>query len=88
MMSAAAPLDGEVSVQAKNRVGARVLRQGYGLTELSPLCHLCPMDIDDPYTIGVPILNTQVKVADVAIDSGEALGPRRQGEVAVKGPQV
>ena len=86
MMSAAAPLDGEVSVQAKNRVGAKVLRQGYGLTELSPLCHLCPMDVADPYTIGVPILNTQVKIADV--DSGEALGPHRQGEVAVKGPQV
>ena len=31
-------------------------------------------------------MNTQVKIADV--DSGKALGPRRQGEVAVKGPQV
>ena len=86
MMSAAAPLDGEVSMQAKNRVGAKVLRQGYGLTELSPLCHLCPMDVDDPYTIGIPLLNTQVKIADV--DSGKALGPHSQGEVAVKGPQV
>ena len=82
----AAPLDGELSRQAMNRLGTRILRQGYGCTELSPVCHLNPRDVDNLDTIGVPIQNTQVKIVDV--DSGKAVGPHCRGEVTVKGPQV
>ena len=82
----AAPLDGELSRQAMNRLGTRILRQGYGCTELSPVCHLNPRDVDNLDTIGVPIQNTQVKIVD--IDSGKAVGPHCRGEVTVKGPQV
>ena len=86
VMSAAAPLSAELCAAVKSRTSIEVIRQGYGMTELSPLSHYCPMDADNPGSVGVPVLNTICKVIDV--ETGEPLGPNCDGEVLVKGPQV
>ena len=56
------------------------------MTELSPMSHYCPMDADNPGSVGVPVLNTICKVIDV--ENGQSLGPNCDGEVLAKGPQV
>jgi len=86
VMSAAAPLSAELCAAVKSRTSIEVIRQGYGMTELSPLSHYCPMDADNPGSVGVPVLNTVCKIIDV--QSGEPLGPNCDGEVLAKGPQV
>ena len=84
--SGAAPLSGELATEVKERLNIEVVRQGYGLTELSPVSHCCPSDVVNPSSVGPPILNTFSKVVD--LESGEDVGPDCEGEVLVKGPQV
>ena len=86
MFSGAAPLGGEIVTAVKQRLNIAVVRQGYGMTELSPLTLCCPVDINNPSSSGVPILNTQCRMVD--IETGEDLGPNCEGEMLVKGPQV
>ena len=86
MFSGAAPLGGEIVTAVKQRLNIAVVRQGYGMTELSPLTLCCPVDINNPSSSGVPILNTQCRMVD--IETGEDLGSNCEGEMLVKGPQV
>lgn len=87
ILSGAAPLSAEVSTACRERLGC-VVKQGYGLTETSPVTHL---DSDDPAviklgTIGHPVPNTECQVAEIG--TGRALGPDEDGELWVRGPQV
>ncbi len=87
IVSGAAPLGEEVARTAAQRVGALV-KQGYGLTETSPVTHLNP---DDPAkvklaSVGPPIPNTECRVVD--LQTGEDLGPGQLGEILIRGPQV
>ncbi len=87
IVSGAAPLGEEVARAASQRVGALV-KQGYGLTETSPVTHLNP---DDPAkvklaSVGPPIPNTECRVVD--LQTGEDLGPGQLGEILIRGPQV
>ena len=84
--SGAAPLSGELATEVKEKLNIEVVRQGYGLTELSPVSHCCPSDVVNPSSVGPPILNTFSKVVD--LETGEDVGPNCEGEVLVKGPQV
>jgi acyl-CoA synthetase (AMP-forming)/AMP-acid ligase II len=87
IMSGAAPLDAELAVACANRLGCDVM-QGYGLTETSPVTHVSsdrPREAR-PGSIGQVIPNTECKVVDWA--TGEELGPGRDGEICVRGPQV
>ena len=86
IFSGAAPLGGEIVTAVKQRLNIEVVRQGYGMTELSPLALCCPVNVHKPSSSGVPILNTQCRMAD--IETGESLGPNCEGELLVKGPQV
>ena len=81
--SGAAPLSGELASEVKERLNVEVVRQGYGLTELS---HCCPRDVANPSSVGPLILNTISKVVD--LETGEDVAPNCEGEVLVKGPQV
>ena len=76
MFSGAAPLGGEIVTAVKQRLNIAVVRQGYGITELSPLTLCCPADVNNPSSSGVPILNTQcigwlilkqVKISDLTV---------------------
>jgi len=87
IFSGAAPLGEELTKACMERLGCSV-RQGYGMTETSPVTHSSPAP---PMTIkfgsvGVPAPNTECKIVD--LETGEALRPQQRGEVCVRGPQV
>ncbi len=83
--SGAAPLGSGVQEQCAERLGCRV-RQGYGLTETSPVTHTNPPGGNRAGSVGPPLPNTRMKIVD--LDTGEPLGPDRRGEVWIQGPQV
>ena len=62
------------------------LAEGYGLTETSPVASCNPIDgTDRTGTIGVPLPNTEIMIAD---DAGNPLPIGERGEILIKGPQV
>jgi acyl-CoA synthetase (AMP-forming)/AMP-acid ligase II len=85
--SGAAPLPAEVATECADRLDCLV-KQGYGLTESSPVTHLAPRDPDRIRrgTVGPPVPDTECRVVDV--ETGEELGPGQEGEVLIRGPQV
>ncbi|MCB9148985.1 MAG: 4-coumarate--CoA ligase family protein [Caldilineaceae bacterium] len=85
--SGAAPLSAELAGAAAKRLNCIVM-QGYGLTETSPVTHVCPdyKAVDNPGTIGPSLPSTEVIVADVATQ--QPLGINEPGEIWIRGPQV
>ncbi len=85
--SGAAPLGPSVAEACAERVGC-VVRQGYGLTETSPVTHFNPPPPgrNDLSSIGPPVPNTEARVVD--LETGQALGPNEEGEIQIRGPQV
>ena len=61
-------------------------REGFGMTESSPVTHFQPSEGAVLGGCGHPVSNTIAKVVD--IDTGKALGPNEDGELCVAGPQV
>ena len=88
IMSGAAPLGGEVVKAARDRIGCRLVRQGYGLSETSPVTHLMPefYSMSKPDSIGHPIRSMLAKI--VHSETGEALGAGEEGELWLSGPNV
>ncbi|HEY1332073.1 MAG TPA: 4-coumarate--CoA ligase family protein [Actinomycetota bacterium] len=80
----AAPLSGDLAEAAATRIGCQV-RQGYGLTETSPVTHSIGRS-NKPGSIGPLLPDTEGKVMDTA--DGRELGPDADGEIWVRGPQV
>ena len=92
IFSGAAPLDAELGHAVAARLGCTV-RQGYGMSEMSPVSHTIPEDRDDiPLgTVGVTLPNMECKIMDPAtgteIDK-PATGVSAPGELWCKGPNV
>ena len=82
VMSGAAPLGPELTEQVSKRLDVPVT-QGYGMTELSPVTHLCPLDRIKPGSIGLPVPGTETRIVDP--ETGEDAD---RGELWVRGPQV
>ncbi|XP_012227367.2 uncharacterized protein [Linepithema humile] len=85
----AAPIGEESLLQFRNRVSDTVpIIQGYGATELSPLCTFGTSDT--PITsCGYLIPSTKMKIIgkeDTNINKN--LGPKEIGEIYIQGPQV
>jgi acyl-CoA synthetase (AMP-forming)/AMP-acid ligase II len=87
LLSGAAPLDAELAHAVAKRLGCEV-RQGYGMTELSPITHAIPPGRDDISrgTIGVLVPNMQARIVDPA--TGKDVGPNQPGELWLRGPNV
>jgi acyl-CoA synthetase (AMP-forming)/AMP-acid ligase II len=87
VFSGAAPLDEHLTRACMQRLNCDV-RQGYGMTETSPVTHSSPADPAQVKfgSVGVPAPNTESKIVD--LESGESLGPNKEGEVCVRGPQI
>ncbi|HKO34899.1 MAG TPA: 4-coumarate--CoA ligase family protein [Pyrinomonadaceae bacterium] len=87
IFSGAAPLGAELTRECIERIGCTI-RQGYGMTETSPVTHSSPADSSKMKlgSIGPPAPNTECKLVDPA--TGAELGPNQEGEVCVRGPQV
>ena len=67
-------------------ITGKVLLEGYGLTEASPVIAACPVNMPSyKGTIGFPLPSTDVKVVD---ESGATLASGETGELCVQGPQV
>nr|MBA2733819.1 AMP-binding protein [Acidobacteriota bacterium] len=83
----AAPLGENLSNACSTRLGC-VVKQGYGLTETSPVTHMCseiPEEIKGG-SIGQCIPNTECKIVD--LETGAELGTGHEGELYIRGPQV
>lgn len=59
--------------------------EGYGLTETSPVVSSNPPEAIQIGTIGLPVIDTEVKIID---ENGNALPRGEVGELCVRGPQV
>jgi long-chain acyl-CoA synthetase len=85
-ISGAAPLPMAVAEEFEAITGAK-LREGYGLTEASPVTHVNPILGEARRgSIGLPLPNTIAAVADP--ENPELLEPGVVGELVVSGPQV
>jgi acyl-CoA synthetase (AMP-forming)/AMP-acid ligase II len=88
VISGAAPLDEDLSRRAEERIGAPI-RQGYGLTELSPVSHKSPISEaleTPPGSVGPLLPNTEARLVDP--ETGEDVAQGEQGEIWIRGPQV
>ncbi len=87
VVSGAAPLAPELSVELSERFGVLV-KQGYGMTELSPGSHMHPEDpaLARPGTVGVLHPSTKCRLVDPT--TGRDAPEGGEGEVWVRGPQV
>jgi acyl-CoA synthetase (AMP-forming)/AMP-acid ligase II len=87
IFSGAAPLDETLTRACMERLGCDI-RQGYGLTETSPVTHSSPPEPENVKygSVGVPAPSTEVKI--VHLETGEELGRNEEGEVCIRGPQV
>ncbi len=87
MFSGAAPLGPELSRECMERLSCGI-RQGYGMTETSPVTHSSPADAAKMKlgSVGTAAPNSECKLLDPA--TGEELGPNQEGELCVRGPQV
>ena len=89
VFSGAAPLGEAQARQLQERISCAV-RQGYGMTEASPVTHISPTREGVAAKIGSAgriVPNTEVKIVEPA--SGRVLaGPRQEGELFIRGPQI
>ncbi|MFC8732103.1 AMP-binding protein [Luteimicrobium sp. NPDC057192] len=94
VFSGAAPLDAALGHAVEARLSCR-MKQGYGMTELSPVSHAIPPSVDLPLdSVGYTLPNTECRLLDPA--TGEEIpqpatpddGESAAGELLVRGPQV
>jgi len=82
IMCGAAPLGEDLANAVAERTGAPTI-QGYGMTELSPVSHVAPIDSRKGGSIGPPLAGTECRIVDP--ETGEDTD---RGEIWVRGPQV
>jgi len=92
--SGAAPLPHEVAKRFKKETGMPIT-EAYGLTETGPITHFNLssvakitgfMPFEKTGSIGVPVVDTEVKVVDS--ETGEEVPPGETGELYIRGPQI
>lgn len=88
LFSGAAPLDGETQQAVEKRFPGVVVRQGYGMTETSPITHAEPSTGRKPGSVGTPLPDTQCRIVDPTSGASLPAGKANVGELQVKGPQV
>ena len=85
LFSGAAPLGPELVQAAKARLGVEWIRQGYGMTEMSPASHVTPYDDVQDGTIGKLLPGMECKIVD---EQGEPVAVGERGELCCKGPNI
>jgi acyl-CoA synthetase (AMP-forming)/AMP-acid ligase II len=85
IISAAAPMSRETEFAVKKRIGIEVIKQAWGMSELSPIGTI-NSDFDAKSgSVGPLAPSTYGKVID---EHGKSLPPNTPGELVIKGPQV
>jgi acyl-CoA synthetase (AMP-forming)/AMP-acid ligase II len=87
VMSGAAPMGAELESACAARLGCTV-KQGYGMTEASPVTHFTP---EDPALVlhgscGMLTPNTECRIVDLETKQDVGFGER--GELLIRGPQL
>ncbi len=86
-ISAAASYPEDSQRQLEDVIGKGKLLEAYGMTETSPLTAMNPTRGRKKLgTIGLPLLNTDIRLVDPT--TGSVVGVGEPGEICVKGPQV
>lgn len=87
LFSGAAPLSDALAGSCAKRLNVRV-RQGYGLTETSPVTHFHPIESDVVKygSVGPPVPNTACRLVNP--DTGADVADGERGELWIQGPQV
>ena len=85
--SGAAPLGEELASAAEKRLNITV-RQGYGLTETSPVTHFHPLEGPrvEHGSIGPLVANTEARIVNP--DTGDDVPVGERGELWLRGPQI
>ena len=83
--SGAAPLSPELARRFVTLTGVPI-RQGYGMTEASPVTHMGFLDADlcRPDSVGAPVAMTDCRVVD---EHGNDVAQGELGELVMRGPQ-
>ena len=85
-ISGAGPLPVAVAERFEQITGGRI-REGYGLTETSPVTHVNPIFGKNKFgSIGLPVPNTLAGIVDP--EKPQFLKPGEVGELVISGPQV
>jgi long-chain acyl-CoA synthetase len=87
-ISGSAALSPEVAHKWAQGTNNIKVGQGFGLTEASPVTHMQTAWLPEirPYSIGIPLLNTDAKIIDPETFKEVNLG--EVGELLIRGPQV
>eukprot|EP01114_Cavostelium_apophysatum_P019142 TRINITY_DN6081_c0_g1_i1.p1 TRINITY_DN6081_c0_g1~~TRINITY_DN6081_c0_g1_i1.p1 ORF type:complete len:538 (+),score=64.11 TRINITY_DN6081_c0_g1_i1:35-1648(+) len=83
--SGAAPLGAELQKEAEQRIKTGFFKQGYGMSELSPVSHVNPNDRIKYGSVGVLAPNCIAKIVD---ENGKPVPTGASGEMLIKGPNV
>jgi 4-coumarate--CoA ligase len=86
ILSAAAPLSVEMAKKASKRLGGTLIKEAWGMSELSPLGTQNHDWKPKAGSVGPLAPSTIGKIIDVT--TGESLPPNTPGELVLKGPQV
>ena len=92
VISGAAPLDEGLGRAVADRLGCGI-RQGYGMSEMSPVSHAIPPSRDDiPLgTVGITLPNIECRIVDTATGAEieqPRIGTSAAGELWCRGPNV
>lgn len=86
IMSAAAPLSSDIEIAVQQRLPNVTIKQGWGMSELSPIGTLSSDTNRRQGSVGQLIPSTIGKI--INNETGQSLGPNEIGELIIKGPQV
>ena len=84
VMGGAAPIQEIVAKKWLSVTGTNLL-EAYGLTEASPGVTANPIDNSQINTIGIPFIETEIKIID---EDEREVAQGKKGELIIKGPQV
>ena len=85
VFSGAAPLGPELTQALRDRLNVAT-RQGYGMTETSPVAYYTPPGGERDGKVGVLVPNTECRIVDP--ETASDVGADSLGEVWIRGPQV
>jgi 4-coumarate--CoA ligase len=89
VFSGAAPLDADLQKALEKRMPHTSVRQGYGMTESSPITNVAGAGPSNKLgSVGPPLPNTDCRVLDVSTGAELPSGSSNVGELQVRGPQV